>query len=48
MYDCFGEPDYEGMILARQEAQEISEDCDGYCEGCFCADDCQNYNAPEY
>lgn len=31
-------PDYEAMILARQEAWEISEEC----EDCFCRDDCQS------
>lgn len=28
-------PDYEDMILARQEEREILEDyCDGECDGC--------------
>ena len=47
MYDCFGEPDHEGMLLARQKMREISEDCDGWCEGCPLADDCPECNISE-
>lgn len=36
-------PDYEDMILARQEAAEISEDCDGACFGCPLKQDCYRY-----
>ena len=32
--------DWEGMILAKQEAREASEDCDGFCEGCIHTEFC--------
>ena len=35
-----GQPDYEGMILARQEAYEISGDCEEYCIGCAVKEYC--------
>ena len=34
IFDDYGQPDYEAMILARQEAEEISGDCDSDCEHC--------------
>ena len=45
MYDWTGQPDYEGMILARQELREISENCSGYCEDCYFRDECEEYLA---
>lgn len=32
--------DWEGMILARQEASEASEECDGICMGCVFSGRC--------
>ena len=33
-------PDYEEMILMRQEAQELAGDCDQDCEHCVLNDYC--------
>ena len=42
-----GQPDYEAMILARQEAYEISGDCEGYCVGCTLKEYCHMSEATE-
>lgn len=34
---------WEGMILAKQEAWEACEDCDGFCEGCVHTEFCSYY-----
>lgn len=36
-------PDYEEMILARQEAYELAGDCDQDCERCILNDYCIYY-----
>ena len=36
-------PDYEAMILARQEAWEACGDCSGDCQGCIHAGVCPDY-----
>lgn len=38
--DEYGQIDYEAMILARQEAQELAGDCDQDCEHCILNDYC--------
>lgn len=40
IFDEYGQPDYEAMILARQEAQELADDCDQDCEHCVLNDYC--------
>lgn len=34
IYGWDGQPDYEAMILERQEEQELLEDCSGECDYC--------------
>lgn len=37
IYDDYGQPDYEAMIL---EKQDCIADCDGECEFCFLNGEC--------
>ena len=40
IFDEYGQPDYEAMILERQEAYELMGDCDGDCKNCFANEYC--------
>lgn len=41
IFDDYGQPDYEAMILARQEAWELAGDCDNDCTHCYYSEVCQ-------
>ena len=38
--DDYGQPDYEAMILERQEQWEIIGNCDNDCEHCLASETC--------
>ena len=40
IFDDYGQPDYEAMILERAEAWEIAGDCNGACEQCVVSEYC--------
>ena len=40
MFDEYGQPDYEAMILARREAWELAGDCDYDCTHCYYSEVC--------
>lgn len=41
IFDEYGQPDYEAMILARQEAWELAGDCDNDCTRCYYSEVCE-------
>ena len=41
IFDDYGQPDYEAMILERAEAWEIAGVCNGACEQCVVSEYCQ-------
>lgn len=38
--DDYGQPDYEAMILERQEHYDFIGNCDGDCKRCEAAEEC--------
>ena len=40
IFDEYGQPDYEAMILERQEHYDLIGNCDGICEECAAKSEC--------
>ena len=40
IFDEYGQPDYEAMILERAEHYELIGNCDGDCKRCEAAEEC--------
>ena len=47
IFDEYGQPDYEAMILERQEHYDLIGNCDGDCRRCEAADECSALYPPE-
>ena len=47
IYDEYGQPDYEAIILERQDHYDLIGNCDGDCRRCEAADECSALCPPE-